>query len=214
MVANSNHTCSFFLDFGIIDWWCILNKKYGCPNFVRGLNIIAPNTAKKMKLLALISAPYEKLVNIHLLDGVPLELMPKVLEFVQQYPEESNDYPKAWHHWNCMSALRPATPQDANTSDGGSEHNKEDEEQEGEADDLEFVRNEEEGWGSVIDDWPYYDDEDDDEEEAQATSAEIKRLNMLFEILRGWKMETGEPLYLIASIVSNGLNLQTSSSLI
>ena len=180
--ADSNHKCRITMD----------KTFYAAARDGRDLPEINtcydPSTSRKMKLLTLLTAPYEDRVNIHLLEDVPLGLMPKVLAFVQEYPEERQSVPilpnepefshltEVRHHWGYMSALRPDKPQTSpaksNSDPPGTRMETEEEKQ---------VR----------------------EEYESKRRAWMKRLNIVYEIIQGWKMpSTGEPLYLRATGVN------------
>ena len=221
-VADSNHMCGFNLNInGVVELPCIINVKYGSPRLVREMHLLAPNTVKKIKLLALLCAPYEKAAKIRLLDGVPLKLMPEVLMFVQHYPDPAYDFPDGLNsqmHWGFMSALRPDAPQTKQESNEG--------EKSGDGDDgSDFQGLSGEGSrGNRIDSSSrdynqniYYDDDgnridsssrdynqnnyyddDSDDDSFDPKPAQIKRLNLVYEITRGWRMETGEPMCIFA----------------
>ncbi|KAL7545083.1 hypothetical protein ACHAWF_015276 [Thalassiosira exigua] len=179
-VSDSNHTLAG--NFGDIDGWLSeFNRKYGsAEGGVEGVNLPSPNTAKKLKLLALLSAPYEKTVNTELLYGVPLELMPKVLEFVQQYPEAGSN---EGHHWSCMARLRTDTPQEEQKY--GANYLDENEDEIRLEGGLWEIRNDE-WYGDDSDDADYHYSENDRDKRRQ----KIKCLTLVFEILRGCTIQS------------------------
>ena len=199
-VTDCNHTCQVRVHAAFDEDRELpqINGMYGHPKSDRQMNLhsLYPNIVKNMKVLAMLSAPYEKVVNIQYLDGLPLELVPNVLEFLQQYPDQYYDFPdghNTHNHWHYLSALRPDTPQnesEANTDDNNNEE---------ENDEQEEVEGDDEGnWHDYdVESWP--SDHDSQQVEMDPKPAQIKRLNVVYEIMRGWKMDTGEPLYVFAS---------------
>ena len=195
-VTDCNHTCQIRVRAAFDEGSELpqINGMYGHPKLDRQMNLLSllPNTVKNLKVLAMLSAPHERVVNIHYLNGLPLGLMPTVLEFVQQYPDPYYAFPdgiNSQDHWYSLSALRPDTPQNedevnANGNEGGNDEQEE------------VVGENEEG---ILDDRHYWPTDDDSQQEMDPKPAQMKRLNMVFEIMRDWKMETGEPLYIFAS---------------
>ena len=97
-----------------------------------------------------------------------------------------------------MSALRPAAPLTKQESNEG--------EKSGDGEDgSDFRGLPGEGWrGNRIDSSSrgynqnnYYDN-DSDNDSFDPRHAQIKRLNLVYEITRGWRMETGEPMCIFA----------------
>lgn len=102
-VAGCNHTCHV-IHPGADPQVPAINGKY------------SPNLVRRMKLLALLSAPYEDAVNVNYLNDTPPRLMPLVFALVQRYPEVRSEDPDMLddeEHWYWMAQLRPETHQRA-----------------------------------------------------------------------------------------------------
>ncbi|KAL7545145.1 hypothetical protein ACHAWF_008501 [Thalassiosira exigua] len=202
-VSDSNHTCGFVLDVdGPRRAAGTINVRYGPLRRAIEMGLPAPNVPKKVKLLARLSAPRAACATeaVRLLDGVPLGLMPEVLEFVQGYPPVRYVHPDGVReeaHWERMAEMRRDAPSGIEGDNGGGGGigarggggaRRPSSPSQG----IDDSRSRHSVPPAIrpLDDW----EEDVDEEESEARLARAKRLDMVFGVMRGWRTETGEPL--------------------